>query len=141
MDPGARAALLIAILAAVAVLAAAAFVAPLAPVLALAAGLAAGWSYIRFTRREIPARAGQGGLVAAPPIVLAQGLGTALNLLLLGGGYRLGARMTHLHDGARSLDLPLPMTLALIVLTMLLDLALVLVAAEWAARRAVASRN
>ncbi len=140
MDPGARASLLIAILAAAAVLASAAFLAPLAPLIALAAGLAAGWAYIRFTRRELPARAGQGGLVAAPPIVLAQGLGTALNLLLLGGGYRLGARLTMLNDGGGSLDLPLPMTLALIVLAMLLDLALVLVAAEWAARRAVAAR-
>ncbi len=140
MDPGARAALIVGIVAGLCVLAAAAFVAPVAPLLAAIAGPLAGWAHIRFTRRDLPRYRGAGGFIAAPPIVLAQGLGTALNLLLLGGGYRLGARLTVIGDGAGDLTLPPSMIAALIALMVLLDLALVLVGATWAGRRAVVSR-
>ena len=139
MDPGARAALIVGLGGACAVGVAGAFLAPIAPLLAATAGMLAGWLHVRYTRLEIPKRPGQGGWVVAPPIVLAQVLGTALDLFLLEGGVRLGARLTHL--GAGSLDLPVPMALALIVLVALLDLALVLVGAEWAARRALARRR
>ena len=140
MDPGARAALIIGLLGAMAVLAAAAFVSPLAPVLVTVTGILAGWSYVRFTRLDLPRRPGQGGVVAAPLVVLAQGLGTALNLLLLGGGVRMGARLTHLGSHSDPMQLPVGLAIALILLAMLLALALTLVGAEWAARRAVASR-
>ena len=139
MDPGARAALIVGLVSGLLILAGAALVAPSAPVIAAIAGPLAGWAYIRFTRRDLPARKGLGGIVAAPPVVLAQGLGTALNLLLLGGGVRLGARLTVASGGTGGLTLPPTMIAALIVLLMLLDLALVLIGAEWAGRRATAS--
>ncbi len=136
MDPGARAALLVALLAALAVLASAAFLAVLAPVIAAAAGIACGWIYVRYTRRELPARKGQGGVIAAPLITLAQLAGTALNLFLLGGGVRIGARLTHLGVGTDSMDMPLSMSVPLLLLATLLTLAMVLVGGEWGARRA-----
>jgi len=132
--------LIIGLLGALAVLAAAAFVGPVAPVLVALTGVAAGWAYVRFTRLELPRRPGQGGVVIAPLVVLAQGLGTALNLLLLGGGVRLGARLTHLGSHSDPMQLPVGMAIALILLSMVLALALVLVGAEWSARRAVAHR-
>ena len=122
-------------------LAAAAFIAPLAPLLAAVLGPLAGWAYIRFTRRDLPRFKSTGGVIAAPPIVIAQGLGTALNLLVLGGGLRLGARLTVLDGGTGDLSLPTSMVAALIALVVLLDLALVLVGAEWAGRRAAAARS
>jgi len=140
MDPGARTALIIGLLGALAVLAAAAFVGPLAPVLVALVGMASGWAYVRFTDLELPRRPGQGGIVIAPLVVLAQGLGTALNLLLLGGGVRLGARLTHLGSHSDPMQLSVGLAVALILLAMLLALALVLVGAEWAARRTVAAR-
>jgi hypothetical protein len=140
MDPGTRNATLIGLLGGACVLAAAAFVAPLAPLLAAIAGPLAGWAYVRFTRRELTVRKGTGGVIAAPPIVAAQGVGTALNLLLLGGGYRLGARLTVIDGGTGELILPPAMIAALITLMVLFDLALVLVGAEWAGRRAAAAR-
>ncbi len=141
MDPGTRYAALVGFVGGACVLAAAAFLAPLAPLIAAIAGPLAGWAFVRSTRRELGPRKGTGGAIAAPPIVLAQGLGTALNLLLLGGGYRLGARLTVLDGGAGELTLPVPMIAALITLMVLLDLALVLVGAEWAGRRTAAARG
>ena len=141
MDPGARAALIIGLLGAVAVLAAAAFIGPVAPVLVAVTGALAGWAYVRFTRLELPRRPGQGGVVVAPVVVLAQGLGTGLNLLLLGGGVQLGARLTHLGSRSDPMQTSLALAIALILFAMLLALALVLLGAEWAARRAVASRE
>jgi len=138
MDPGARTALIVALLAALVVLAAAAFIAPLAPVVAAVAGLVCGWVYVRFTRRELPKRVGQGGVIAAPLITLAQATGTALNLYLLGGGVRIGARLTHLGVGTDSMDMPLTLSLPLLVVTTLLTLAMVRVGGEVGARRAVA---
>ncbi len=139
MDPGARAALIVALLAALAVLGLAAFVAPAAPALAALAGVACGWIYVRYTRRELPKRKGQGGVVAAPLITLAQAAGTALNLFLLGGGVSIGARLTHVGVGTDSMDMPLSLSLPLLVLATLLTLALVLVGGEvgarWASRR------
>ncbi len=132
--------MIIGLLGGLCVLAAAAFLAPLAPLLAAVCGPLAGWTYIRFTRREIPRFKSTGGLIAVPPIVLAQGLGTALNLLVLGGGLRLGARLTVLDGGAGELTLPTSMVAAVILLVVFLDLALVLVGAEWAGRRAAAAR-
>ena len=136
MDPGARTALIVALLAAVAVMAAAAIIAPLAPVLAAVAGLVCGWVYVKFTRRELPHRKGQGGMIAAPLITLAQAAGTALNLFLLGGGVRIGARLTHLGVGTDSMEMPLSLSLPVLVLASLLTLALVLVGGEVGARRA-----
>ena len=132
--------MIIGLIGGIAVLAAAAFLAPLAPLLAALLGPLAGWAYVRFTRRDLPRYKSTGGVIAAPPIVVAQGLGTALNLLVLGGGLRLGARLTVLDGGAGDLTLPTSMIAALIVLVVLLDLALVLVGAEWAGRRAAAAR-
>ncbi len=138
MDPGARNSLIVGAVGGLAVLAAAILLPPLAPLLALAAGLFAGPVYVHTTRRDLTGRAGQGGFICAPPVVLAQGLGTVLNLFVLGGGVRLGGRLSML--GATSeADLPIPMLAALIVLMVLLDLALVVVGAEFAARRAVAA--
>ncbi len=136
MDPGARAALLVALLASLAVMAAAAFLAVAAPVVAAVAGVACGWIYVRFTRRELPARKGQGGVIAAPLITLAQLAGSALNLFLLGGGVRIGARLTHLGVGTDSMDMPLSLALPLVLLATLLTLAMVLVGGEVGARRA-----
>jgi len=138
MDPGARNSLILGAIGGLAVLAAAALFPPLAPLLALVTGLIAGPLYVRTTRRELTGRAGQGGLVCAPPIVLAQGLGTALNLFVLGGGIRLGGRMSMLGATGEA-ELPLPMLMALVLLLVLLDLALVAVGAEFMARRAVAA--
>ena len=136
MDPGARAALIVALLASLAVMAAAAFLAVAAPVVAAVAGVACGWIYVRFTRRELPARKGQGGVIAAPLITLAQLAGSALNLFLLGGGVRIGARLTHLGVGTDSMDMPLSLALPLVLLATLLTLAMVLVGGEVGARRA-----
>jgi len=141
MDPGARWSLIVGVVAGLLIAAAAALLAPVAPLLAVVAGLLAGWLYVRTTRREIPARAGQGGIIAVPPILLGQGAGTAANLLLLGGGLELGSRLSVLGSGGGSLELPASMVAALIVLVVLLDLALVLVGAEWIARRTLRKRE
>lgn len=134
MDPGARAALIVALLAAIGVLAAAAFVAPAAPALAAVAGVVCGWIYVRYTRRELPKRKGQGGVIAAPLITLAQAAGAALNLFLLGGGVRIGARLTHVGVGTDSMDMPLSVSLPLLLMVTLLTLAMVLVGGEVGAR-------
>ncbi len=140
MDPGARWSLIVGVVAGLLVAAAAALLAPAAPLVAIAAGLLAGWLYVRTTRREIPARAGQGGIIALPPVLLGQGAGTAVQLLLLGGGLELGARLSVVGRGGADVELPVSMVVALIAFVVLLDAALVLLSAEWIARRAVRAR-
>jgi hypothetical protein len=140
MDPGARWSLIIGAVAGLLVAAAAALVAPAAPAIAIAAGLLSGWLYVRTTRRELPTRVGQGGIIALPPILLGQGAGTAVHLLLLGGGLELGSRVSMLGRGGGPVELPVTMVIGLIAFVVLLDLALVLLAAEWIARRVVKAR-
>ncbi len=139
MDPGARLSLLTGAVTALAVLAAALFLPVASPVLALGAGLAAGALYVRRTRRPHTGRAGQGGLIAAPPIVAAQAVGSTLQLTLLGGGLEMGARLSVLAGGRGQVAMPPAMIAAVVLLLCLLDLALVLASAELTARRALSS--
>lgn len=141
MDPGARWSLIIGTAGGLLVLAAALFAPPVAPLLAVSTGLSAGSIYIRKTRRDLSGRAGQGGVIVAPVVVVAQGIGTTVNLLLLGGGLRLGSRLSVLGLSGGHVELPLSMVIALVVLLVLLDLALVLVSAEFTARQALAARR
>lgn len=140
MDPGARWSLIIGVVAGLLVAAAAALVAPAAPAIAIAAGLLSGWLYVRTTRRDLSAFVGQGGIIAVPPILLGQGTGTAVHLLLFGGGLELGSRVSMLGSGGGPVELPLTMVIGVIAFVVLLDLALVVLAAEWIARRVVKAK-